>query len=38
MMEELVDGMLDECGVNEEQFGSVVERGLKSQNHRRYFE
>ena len=37
-MENIVNEMLAECGVNEEQFGAVVERGLKSQKHRKYFE
>jgi hypothetical protein len=30
MMEELVDGMMAEIGIKEEEFGHVVEKGLKS--------
>ena len=37
-MESLVDGMVEEIGITEEQFGSVIEKGLKSQSHKKYFE
>lgn len=30
MMEELVDGMLNEIGIQEEQFEEVLNKGLKS--------
>jgi len=37
-MESLVDGMITELGVTEEQLGMVVEAGLKSKKHRKYFD
>jgi hypothetical protein len=38
MMEDLVDGMMNEVGIDEEKLGAVIEKGLKSQQHRKYFE
>ena len=38
MMEEQVDNLLREVGIDEETFAKNVEKGLKSKNSKKYFE